>query len=149
MNRLLLLLLFSSLLLSCQQDEKMTGSTKMEKLCQDYYDSLNIKQRLDALLILTNNDTTKVLYSLAMPKQTFDRLSEGKTNPTSHTINTTTELFVKAILSGNHYIDSLYEDMKEQIEKANKDKDDLHKVNWLLNNSFNDPLQPIWEEIKK
>jgi hypothetical protein len=39
--------------------------------------------------------------------------------------------------------------MKSQIEEANKDKDELHKVNWLLNNSFNEPLQPIWEEIKK
>ena len=84
-----------------------------------------------------------------MPKQVLERLSTGKTNPTPHTYDVTAELFKKAVLSNNQYIDSLYEDMKSQIEEANKYKDELHKVNWLLNNSYNEPLQPVWEEIKK
>lgn len=151
-NHIILILfisLFLFILCGCNHAEKAYQSKQMEKLCENYYNSLNIKQRIDALLIVTGNDTTKVLYSLAMPKQVFERLSTGKTNPTPHTYDVTTELFKKAILSNNQYIDSLYEDMKSQIEEANKDKDELHKVNWLLNNSYNEPLQPVWEEIIK
>ena len=151
-NRIILInniLFFLFVVCGCHHDDKTYQSQKMEKLCEDYYKSLNIKQRIDALLIVAGNDTTKVLYSLAMPKQVLERLSTGKTNPTPHTFDVTAELFKKAVLSNSQYIDSLYEDMKSQIEEANKDKDELHKVNWLLNNSFNEPLQPIWEEIKK
>ena len=137
------------ILCGCSKDEKKDESHNMKELCENHYNSLSIKQRIDALLILADNDTTKVLYSLSMPKQVLERLCSGKTSPTSHTYNMTADLYVRTLLSNNQYMDSLYEDMKEQIEEVNKDKDELHKVNWLLNNSFNEPLQPVWEEIIK
>lgn len=135
------------ILCGCSKDEKNDYSHNMKELCENHYNSLSIKQRIDALLILANNDTTKVLYSLSMPKQVLERLCGGKTSPTSHTYNMTADLYVKSLLSNNQYMDSLYEDMKEQIEEVNKDKDELHKVNWLINNSYNEPIQPVWEQI--
>ena len=143
--RIICVLLIAFVLCGCNKNDR--DSHNLEQLCKNHYNSLDIKQRIDALLILANNDTTKVLYSLSMPKQVLTRLCSRKTSPTIHTYNMTTDLYVRSILTENHYMDSLYEDMKEQIEEVNKDKDELHKVNWLLNNSFNEPLQPVWEQI--
>lgn len=95
---------------------------------------MTFKQRLDALLLLADNDTSKVCYALVMPKQTFARLSNEETFPTSLATAKTMDLYVKSVMTHCEYLDSL----------SKKDGDEK---DWLIHNSINEPINPIWEQI--
>ena len=97
MKNKLLLFLLCLFILSCGNDEKSSNQKGLKKLAYGFYSELTFKQRLDALLLLSDNDTAKVCYALVMPKQTFKRLSKekkkknslGKTktnNPYAHSV---------------------------------------------------------------
>ena len=106
----------------------------LQKLAVRHYSELTFQQRLDALLLLAQNDTTKVCYALVMPKRTFIRLSREETYPTTMAKNKTKELYVKSVISNCEYLDSL-----SKNEESQKD--------WLIHNSINEPINPIWEQI--
>ena len=119
--------------LSCGNDDP-TPKQDLQKLAMGFYSNLTFKQRLDALLLLADNDTTKVCYALVMPKQTFIRLSKEETYPTFLAMTKTKELYVKSVMSHCEYLDSL-------------SRNDEAKKDWLIHNSINEPINPIWEQI--
>lgn len=121
--------------ISCSHnDEDKSQKESLQNLSTKFYSELTFKQRLDALLLLASNDTTKVCYALVMPKQTLIRLSKEETYPTSLAIEKTKELYVKSIMTDCEYMDSL-----NQKDESKKD--------WLIHNSINEPINPIWEQI--
>lgn len=120
---------------SCGGSEDGTSNQKgLRKLAKRFYSELTFKQRLDALLLLADNDTAKICYALVMPKQTFERLSKEETFPTSLAITKTQNLYVNSVMSHCEYLDSLC-------------KKDEEKKDWLIHNSINEPINPIWEQI--
>ena len=122
-------------LASCGNDDKaQSNKVSLQKLAVRHYSELTFQQRLDALLLLAQNDTTKVCYALVMPKQTFIRLSREETYPTTMAKNKTKELYVKSVISNCEYLDSL-------------SKNDESQKDWLIHNSINEPINPIWEQI--
>lgn len=122
-------------LASCGNDDKaQSNMMNLQKLAVRHYSELTFQQRLDALLLLAQNDTTKVCYALVMPKRTFIRLSREETYPTTMAKNKTKELYVKSVISNCEYLDSL-----SKNEESQKD--------WLIHNSINEPINPIWEQI--
>lgn len=62
--------------------------------------------------------------------------NEKETYATPGGIQKVRETLVKRYIYGQNYIDSCINDKKE-------DKD------WLINNTFNEPINPIWEQIIK
>lgn len=122
-------------LASCGNDDKaQSNMVNLQKLAVRHYSGLTFQQRLDALLLLAQNDTTKVCYALVMPKQTFIRLSREETYPTTMAKSKTKELYVKSVISNCEYLDSL-------------SKNDESQKDWLIHNSINEPINPIWEQI--
>lgn len=120
---------------SCgHNDESKNNKANLQRLSTNFYSELSFRQRLDALLILSSNDTTKLCYALVMPKQTLIRLSKEETYPTSLAIEKTQEVYVKSIMTNCEYMDSL-----SQKDESKKD--------WLVHNSINEPINPIWEQI--
>ena len=120
---------------SCGHDDKnKNNKANLQNLSTKFFSELSFRQRLDALLILSSNDTTKVCYALVMPKQTLIRLSKEETYPTSLAIEKTQEVYVKSIMTNCEYMDSL-----SQNDELKKD--------WLIRNSINEPINPIWEQI--
>ena len=134
MKNKLLLFLLCLFILSCGNDEKSSNQKGLKKLAYGFYSALTFKQRLDALLLLSDNDTAKVCYALVMPKQTFKRLSKEETYPTSLAKTKTNDLYVNSVMSHGEYLDSL-------------SKNDESKKDWLIHNSINEPINPIWEQI--
>lgn len=122
-------------MVGCVSKEKsQADKNTLQKLATSYFIELTFQQRLDALLLLAQNDTTKVCYALVMPKQTFIRLSREETYPTVMAKNKTKELYVKSVISNCEYLDSL-------------SKKDESQKDWLIHNSINEPINPIWEQI--
>lgn len=122
-------------LASCGNNDKAQfNKVNLQKLAVRHYSELTFQQRLDALLLLAQNDTTKVCYALVMPKQTFIRLSREETYPTTMAKNKTKELYVKSVISNCEYLDTL-------------SKNDESQKDWLIHNSINEPINPIWEQI--
>lgn len=122
---------------SCEHnDEKSNSKEDLQTLSVKFYSELSFRQRLDASLLLSSNDTTKLCYALVMPKQTLIRLSKEETYPTSLAIEKTKEVYVKSIMTNCEYMDSLC-----QKDESKKD--------WLIHNSINEPINPIWEQIIK
>ena len=107
MKNKLLLFLLCLFILSCGNDEKSSNQKGLKKLAYGFYSELTFKQRLDALLLLSDNDTAKVCYALVMPKQTFKRLSKEETYPTSLAKTKTNDLYVNSVMSHGEYLDSL------------------------------------------
>ena len=121
--------------ISCSHnDEDKSQKGSLQNLSTKFYSELTFKQRLDALLLLSDNDTAKVCYALVMPKQTFKRLSKEETYPTSLAKTKTNDLYVNSVMSHGEYLDSL-------------SKNDESKKDWLIHNSINEPINPIWEQI--
>lgn len=122
------------ILSSCSSDEKKENDKILTSICQKQAASLSIEQLINQLLIYAMNDTTKVCYSLVMPKQSLKRLVTQDTYPKNFTMKKASELFVKVSVNGIEYMDSCAEDTKDSKD-------------WLIDNSVNEPINPIWEQI--
>lgn len=120
--------------LSCSSGEKEEDAMAIRNISERLTSDLNVRQLIDLNLLQAKNDTVKLCYALVMPKQTLVRLAKGKTYPKEHTLKELREFYVNSIIEGEDYIQAKYE---EQID----DKD------WLINNSINEPINAIWEQI--
>ena len=130
----LAILTISFIGISCTSQKK--EQLEIKNIAEKYASDLNITQLIDALLLQANNDTNKICYALVMPKQTLIRLAKQETHPKTFTLYKARELFVNANVHGTTFMDSC----------ANNKKD---KKDWLINNSINEPINPIWEQITK
>ncbi|MBO8461994.1 MAG: hypothetical protein IAA85_04720 [Firmicutes bacterium] len=128
----LLLLIFTCI--SCNRSNK--EKYEIKNIAEKHASTLDITQLIDALLLYTNNDTNKICYALVMPKQTLIRLTQQQTYPKDFTLEKTRELFVNINIYGSAFLDSCVNDKED-------------KKNWLINNSINEPINPIWEQITK
>lgn len=131
-----LVLLFSVFIGGSCNSPKERNQQEIKSIAEKYASNLDITQLMNALLLQVNNDTNKICYALVMPKQTLIRLTQKRTFPKAFTLDKTRELFVNTNVYGTAYMDS-----------CAKDKED--KKDWLINNSVNEPINPIWEQITK
>lgn len=106
----------------------------LQSIAEQQAADLNIKQLINGLLLYANNDSTLVCYALVMPKQTLIRLVKQETYPKPFTMEKVRESFVKAAVNGIAYLDSCAADKKDSKD-------------WLIKNSVNEPINPIWEQI--
>lgn len=119
---------------SCSEDGTNTNQRALKSLATQFCKELNFRQRLNVLLIIAGNDTAKVCKALVMPRQTLIRLSKEETYPTSMAVKRVEELYVSSVITQMQYMDSL----------SCQDED---KKDWLMHNSINEPINPIWEQI--
>ena len=124
-----------SCLTSCNNQSKRDINA-IKALAENHVQELEISQLLEEFILSLDNDTTGVCYTLVMPKQSLLRLMKKETYATPGGIQKVRETLVKRYIYGQNYIDSCNNDKKE-------DKD------WLINNTFNEPINPIWEQIIK
>lgn len=108
----------------------------IKALAEKHVEELEIPQLLEEFILSLDNDTVGVCYALVMPKPTLLRLMKQETYATPGGIQKVREILVKRYTYGLEYIDSCINDKKE-------DKD------WLINNTVNEPVNPIWEQIIK
>ena len=93
-----------------------------------------MQRLLKEYILSIDNDTNGVCYALVMPKQTLNRLMNGETYPTLGGLEKIQQSLVKRYVYGREYVDSCIQDKFD-------DKD------WLINNTVNEPVNPIWEQI--
>lgn len=133
----ILLLLACVLICSCHKsNDGRKGEASLKSLATIHANNFNAKQLIDDLLIYAKNDTTKVCYALVMPKQTLIRLSISKTYPKDFAYKKMREILTQTMIKGDEYLEELVDK-----DKSNKD--------WLLENSVNEPINPIWEQIQE
>lgn len=119
---------------SCSDDGAVIRRGSLKSLVTQFCQELTFRQRLNALLIIADNDTAKVCKALVMPRQTLLRLSKEETYPTSMAKKKVEVLYVNSVISHLAYMDSL-------------SRQDDDKKDWLMHNSINEPINPIWEQI--
>lgn len=129
-----LLIIFSFVCMACNNKEKSDESAVVRSISEKITNELNVRQLIDLNLLQVKNDTIKVCYALVMPKQTLLRLAKEKTYPTAYALKELRELYTNSILEGDSYFQTKYEEQKD-------DKD------WLINNTINEPINAIWEQI--
>lgn len=132
-----LIVIFCCLLGTCMmscKDKKERDVYSIKVLAEHHVQELEINQLLEEFILSLDNDTIGVCYSLVMPKQTLLRLIKKETYATPGGINKVREILVKRYTLGLEYVDSCINDKKD-------DKD------WLINNTVNEPINPIWEQI--
>lgn len=122
------------LLMSCSSKNEQQDRNAIEALAQKHVAGLEVTQLLEELLLSVDNDTISVCYSLVMPKQSLLRLMNKETYPTEGGLEKIQQCLVNRYSRGIEYIDSCVNDKKD-------DKD------WLINNTINEPVNPIWEQI--
>ena len=120
---------------SCKS-EKERDASAIKVLAEKHLQELEMHQLLEEFILSLDNDTNGVCYALVMPKQTLLRLMKGETFATKGGVQKVREILVKRYTYGVEYVDSCIDDKK-------KDKD------WLINNTINEPINPIWEQLMK
>lgn len=127
--------LISACVLSCNnKSERDVNAVK--DLAEKHVQELEIHQLLEEFILSLDNDTTGACYALVMPKQTLLRLMKQETHATQGGIQKVRDILVRRYAYGLEYIDSCINDKKN-------DKD------WLINNTVNEPINPIWEQLIK
>ena len=124
------------LLLASCNSEKTRDVKGIKALAESHVKELDAPQLLQEFILSIDNDTVGACYSMVMPKQTLMRLMQRETYPTPGGLEKIRENLVKRYVYGIEYVDSCINDKKE-------DKD------WLINNTVNEPVNPIWEQIIK
>ena len=124
---------FTFTLVSCNNKENI-NTVIVSKIAIKQAESMNIVQLIDGLLIIAENDTTMVCKSLVMPKPTLIRIASEQTFPNDFAERKVRELYVQSIVSGKKILEKLN-------DENSSDKD------WLIDNSINEPLNAIWEQI--
>lgn len=127
-------LILTSLVACNSKSERDVNAIKV--LAEKHLQELEIHQLLEEFILSLDNDTNGVCYALVMPKQTLLRLMRQETFATPGGIQKVREILVKRYTCGVEYVDSCIDDKK-------KDKD------WLINNTVNEPVNPIWEQLIK
>lgn len=118
------------------KNERERDVDAINALAEKHLQELEMHQLLEEFILSLDNDTNGVCYALVMPKQTLLRLMRQETFATPGGIQKVREILVKRYTCGVEYIDSCINDKK-------KDKD------WLINNTINEPINPIWEQLIK
>ena len=121
------------LLVSCGQN-RQRDIHAIQELAERHVSELNAPQLLREYILSIDNDTNGVCYALVMPKQTLVRLIEEDTYPTPGGLEKMRQSLVKRYSLGREYVDSCINDKID-------DKD------WLINNTVNEPVNPIWEQL--
>lgn len=129
----LFILIFLFLLVSCSGN-KQRDTYAIQQLAERHVSELKAPQLLREYILSIDNDTNGVCYALVMPKQTLVRLMEEDTYPTPGGLEKIRQSLVKRYTLGKEYVDSCIDDKID-------DKD------WLINNSVNEPVNPIWEQL--
>ena len=129
----LFILIFLFLLVSCSGN-KQRDTYAIQQLAERHVSELKAPQLLREYILSIDNDTNGVCYALVMPKQTLVRLMEEDTYPTPGGLEKIRQSLVKRYTLGKEYVDSCINDKID-------DKD------WLINNSVNEPVNPIWEQL--
>ena len=131
-------LLFASMCIisiaSCGDTEKSRDTKDIKALAEKHVSEIKVQQLLQEYILSIDNDTNGVCYALVMPKQTLNRLMNGETYPTPGGLEKIQQSLVKRYVYGREYVDSCIQDKFD-------DKD------WLINNTVNEPVNPIWEQI--
>lgn len=121
-------------MLSCGSDSKERNIAAITDLAERHVSELGVPQLLQEYILSLDNDTDGVCYALVMPKQTLIRLIKEETYPTLGGLEKIQQSLVKRYAMGKEYTDSC-------IQDSYSDKD------WLINNTVNEPVNPIWEQI--
>ena len=129
----LFILIFLFLLVSCSGN-KQRYTYAIQQLAERHVSELKAPQLLREYILSIDNDTNGVCYALVMPKQTLVRLMEEDTYPTPGGLEKIRQSLIKRYTLGKEYVDSCINDKID-------DKD------WLINNSVNEPVNPIWEQL--
>lgn len=129
----LFILIFLFLLVSCSGN-KQRDTYAIQQLAERHVSELKAPQLLREYILSIDNDTNGVCYALVMPKQTLVRLMEEDTYPTPGGLEKIRQSLIKRYTLGKEYVDSCINDKID-------DKD------WLINNSVNEPVNPIWEQL--
>lgn len=127
-------LILTSLVACTNKSERDVNAIKA--LAEKHLQELEIHQLLEEFILSLDNDTNGVCYALVMPKQTLLRLMKQETFATPGGIQKVREILVRRYTCGVEYVDSCINDKR-------KDKD------WLINNTVNEPINPIWEQLIK
>lgn len=122
------------IMMSCGSKSKERNIAAITKLAEIHVSELDAPQLLQEYILSLDNDTVGVCYTLVMPKQTLMRLMKRETYPTQGGLEKIQQSLVKRYVYGIEYADSC-------IKDGYKDKD------WLINNTVNEPVNPIWEQI--
>ncbi len=130
----LMILLLSMLLYSCGNSSGDRNIQAIRDLAARHVSDLKASQILEEYLLSVDNDTVALCYTLVMPKQSLERLIKEETYPTPGGLEKIQQSLVNRYVYGMEYVDSCVNDKKD-------DKD------WLINNSVNEPVNPIWEQI--
>lgn len=135
-NKCVLLLLTAVIVMfsSCVEQEGNQDRSAIKALAEKHATEVETPQLLQELLLSVDNDTIAVCYALVMPKQTLVRLMQKETYPTKGGYEKIQQCLVNRYVRGMEYVDSCVNDKKD-------DKD------WLINNTVNEPVNPIWEQI--
>lgn len=129
----LFIFIFLFFLVSCGGNTQR-DTYAIQQLAERHVSDLKAPQLLREYLLSIDNDTNGVCYALVMPKQTLVRLMEEDTYPTPGGLEKIRQSLVKRYSLGKEYVDSCINDKID-------DKD------WLINNSVNEPVNPIWEQL--
>lgn len=130
----LVILLLSAIFYSCGNSSGDRNVQAIRDLAARHVSDLKASQILEEYLLSVDNDTVALCYTLVMPKQSLERLIKEETYPTSGGLEKIQQSLVNRYVYGMVYVDSCVNDKKD-------DKD------WLINNSVNEPVNPIWEQI--
>lgn len=121
------------MLSSCSTSEK-NNNEELKALAEMHVAEMKVRPLIDEFLLSVGNDTCKVCFALVLPKQALIRLTRGETFPTQGGLNKIREILVRRYTDGMEYIDSC------AMDKAS-DKD------WLIQNSSNEAILPLWEQL--
>jgi hypothetical protein len=135
MRSLKYILFFAILLTACGGNkETQRDFYAIKQLAERHVSELKASQLLREYLLSIDNDTNGVCYALVMPKQTLIRLMKEETYPTPGGLEKIRQSLVNRYSLGIEYVDSCINDKVD-------DKD------WLINNTINEPVNPIWEQL--
>ena len=126
--------LFIAILLTACGGKKERDSFAIKQLAERHVSELKAPQLLREYLLSIDNDTIGLCYALVMPKPTLVRLMNEETYPTPGGLEKIRQSLVNRYSFGKEYVDSC---MNDKVD----DKD------WLINNTINEPVNPIWEQL--
>lgn len=119
----------------CKSEEEYNEEeeAKMKNIASKLSKDMDTVQLLDALLLLSQNDTVKLCEALIMPKETFTRLARKESTPTAIGLERLKDLFILTNTYGNPFLESCAEYGRERKAEFANDENRLRLIS-------------VWEE---